>query len=616
MSNTKTQLFNNLFTPDIIKEYKDNKSLITSELLEAMRSFGNIGKKLALEILDFPKDDEQYYIDAFGNRCAFDGNRRLKKQFTKFNLSPIHKYEIEKCHSDIHYFKDNYIQIKTIYGINFPEMRTYQNEFLEVLDDDDNESVIGLMGRQSGKSVTTGIFLTHCYTFKNDLNMGIVSNRSAQAKEFLNTTKNMLLSLPIWMQSATMSWNKNSIESENVTRVMVDVPNSDSFTGFTMDVVVVDECSRISPNSWDDFADSIFPSQSGLAWKKNIIISTMRGLNHYYDLVQGARKKTNGYELYEVDWKVVPRYKSDGTLYTPEEFQKAIIEKHGLIYFEQNYANSAIGSSHTLINAIALKAMEVVEADDVRDGKLNIYKYPYKGGKYIMTVDASKDGIDNFSVQIIDITTFKFEQVASASLQIEYLLMPEFIFEWCELYNMPYLIIENNEGAGQSIADQMWQTYEYENLHFDKKTDSNSSNRAKSKKSYPGFRTTTKTRRQILQTLKLFIDNGNLSVVDKTTIDEFRRFILINNKYQADEGCHDDSVMALALAFAPFCNSKNFDDMKELLKQLYSDVESEEYTEGSFVEFLTIGDFDDGGDTYTENEITQEHYDDDYNLST
>jgi len=137
-----------LFTPEIIKQLKDDKDLITFELLETMRSFGNVGKKLAIEILDIKKDLEKYYLDAFGNRCAFDGNRRLKRQFTKFKLSQIHKDEIVRCHNDIKYFKDNYIQIKTKTGTNFPEMRVYQNEFLEVLDDDDNESVIGLMGRQ------------------------------------------------------------------------------------------------------------------------------------------------------------------------------------------------------------------------------------------------------------------------------------------------------------------------------------------------------------------------------------------------------------------------------------------------------------------------------------
>ena len=149
------------------------------------------------------------------------------------------------------------------------------------------------------------------------------------------------------------------------------------------------------------------------------------------------------------------------------------------------------------------------------------------------------------------------------------------------------MIIENNEGAGQSIADQMRNDYEYDNLHFDKTT-------ANKRKRYPGFRTTAKTRKQILQTLKLFVDNGRLKVHDRSTIQEFYRFILIRGKYQADDGAHDDMVMSLALAFVPFCDTNNFEDMREVIKSLYSNEVVE--NSHSFTDLLAIGSFDDGTD--------------------
>ena len=242
-----------------------------------------------------------------------------------------------------------------------------------------------------------------------------------------------------------------------------------------------------------------------------------------------------------------------------------------------------------------LKEFETKEPEEIRDGKLKIYHYPMPGHKYIMAVDAAKDGNDAFAVQIIDITDFKFIQVATAQLQIDYLLMPEYINDWCEYYNLPYLIIENNEGAGQSIADQMKNDYEYENLHYDKNETSNSTNLTKGRKKYPGFRTSQKSRKLILQTMKLFIENNNLVINDRATIKEFFTFILINNKYQADENCHDDMIMSLALIFAPFCNNKNFDDMKELIKNLYSaEPEGTETEKSSFTEYLNFGSFDDG----------------------
>jgi hypothetical protein len=266
-----------------------------------------------------------------------------------------------------------------------------------------------------------------------------------------------------------------------------------------------------------------------------------------------------------------------------------IVKKHGIIYFNQNYANEFLGSSYTLISAAKLGEMAPSEIQRIRDGKLNIYHEAEPGHKYIMSVDPAKDGTDAFAVQIVDITDFHFKQVATAQLQIDYLLMPEFIDEWGREYNNAYLIIENNEGAGQSIADQMFQTYEYENLHFDKDVGRNK------RKKYPGFRTTSKSRKQILQTLKLFIENDKLDVNDKKTINEFYQFILINSKFQADDGAHDDMIMSLALIFVPFCNTKNFEDMKALVKNLYDD-DLPDAEKVDFGELLTIGSFDDGAE--------------------
>jgi len=573
------------FTPEVVEHLRTHKDDITPELLDKLRSCGNEGKHLALEILDIDKDEEEFYVDAFSNKLSFNGNRRLKKEFSKLDLSPIHVHELRRCAEDLNYFKDNYVKIRTKTGVNFPDLRDYQNRVLGTILK--NESIVSLAPRQSGKSVTTGIYLSWKYNFSSGLNIGIVANKGSLAREFLSNVKNILIDLPIWMQQGTKIWNKGTIENENKMRILTDVPGSDAFRGFVCHILVVDEAAWINTNRWDEFTDSIFPSQSSLSWKKNILLSTANGQNHFCDIVEGALDdSSNGYTPANVDWREVPRFNKDGTRMSNEEFQDKIVKKHGVVHFNQNYGCEFLGSSYTLISSDGMKRMKTAQVEEVRDGKLRVYKHPEPGHKYIMSVDASKDGEDAFAVQVVDITDFKFEQVASADIQIDYLLMPEFLNEWCEWYNFPYLIIENNEGAGQSCADVMYQTYEYENLHFDKTQGK--------KKKYPGFRTTAKTRKQILLTMKLFIENSKLTVVDSRTIKEFQRFILINKKYQADNGAHDDMVMSLAMVFAPFCNMKNFEDMKKLVDNLYADEPNEQTL--SFSDLLTVGSFDSGTD--------------------
>ena len=231
-----------IFTKEHIKYFKNNKHEITQELLETLRAYGNEGKHIALEILDLEKDNEQYYLDAFGNRVSFNGNRRLKKAFTKLFLHPIHIEELEKCSNDVHYFKDNYVKIRTKSGVNFPELREYQNDFIELLSEDEEESIIGLMGRQSGKSISTSIYLSHLYCFDSEKNIGIVGNKGALAREFLSNVKNILIELPIWMQPGTKTWNKSFIEAENEMRVLTDVPSENAFRGFSVHCAVIDEC--------------------------------------------------------------------------------------------------------------------------------------------------------------------------------------------------------------------------------------------------------------------------------------------------------------------------------------------------------------------------------------
>lgn len=235
-------MLSKIFTRSIIDHLRQNKHEITPDLLGELRAHGNLGKQIALEILDIEKDAEQYYLDAFGNRMSFNGNRRLKKAFTKMKLHQIHISELERCANDIHYFKDNYVRIKTKSGVNFPELREYQNEFINSILPDDNEDNIGLMGRQSGKSISTAIYLSHKFNFGKDLNIGIVGNKGAQAREFLSNTKNIIIELPIWMQQGVNVWNKGSIENESKMRILTDVPNSDAFRGYTIAILVVDEC--------------------------------------------------------------------------------------------------------------------------------------------------------------------------------------------------------------------------------------------------------------------------------------------------------------------------------------------------------------------------------------
>ena len=615
---------NMILSNEQIELLKNNKNLITEELLDALRETKE-GKSVALQILDIPKDDEDYYLDAFGSRISFDGNRQIKPCYTKIQLSDIQIKEIQKCSEDIDYFKANYVQFKTKSGIGFPDHRKYQDDFIHALNDEHDQYIV-VFPRQAGKSATTAVWLTWLFLFKADISIGICANRGSTASDFLANVKNIFTLLPIWMQQGIKTWNVRRIEGENGTKILTDATSGDSFRGSSMNVIVVDECAYVRSSKWEAFSDGILPSQSALAWKKTIFISTPNGMNHFYDYYKNSKKRkvledlskeevekvktqekvlnvfknksgnynaeidkpSNDMELLTVDWKEVPRYDRNNNLIDPEVFKQQVIDRQGLQFFLQAYACEFLGSSHTLISGEVLKELEssTPERQMFVNGTtefVNIYNEAEEGHKYILSCDPAKDGRDYFALHVIDITKFPFKQVVCGKLQIDYLLMPEFIYELANTYNTAFTIIENNEGAGQSIADTLKRDFEYENLYFDR------DGKGDKFKKYPGFRTTPKSRNQLLETLKLLIENNKLEINDEDTIFELQRFVLLRKKFQAEDGFHDDLVMSLAIAFCLFNDINNFEDIKKVSESIYSDDSSVDFTD-----IMTIGCFDDG----------------------
>ena len=613
-----------ILSDEQIELLKNNKNLITEELLDALRETKE-GKSVALQILDIQKDDEDYYLDAFGSRISFDGNRQIKPCYTKIQLTDIQIKEIQKCSEDIDYFKANYVQFKTKSGIGFPDHRKYQDDFIHALNDEHDQYIV-VFPRQAGKSATTAVWLTWLFLFKADISIGICANRGSTASDFLANVKNIFTLLPIWMQQGIKTWNVRRIEGENGTKILTDATSGDSFRGSSMNVIVVDECAYVRSSKWEAFSDGILPSQSALAWKKTIFISTPNGMNHFYDYYKNSKKRkvledlskeevekvktqekvlnvfknksgnynaeidkpSNDMELLTVDWKEVPRYDRNNNLIDPEVFKQQVIDRQGLQFFLQAYACEFLGSSHTLISGEVLKELEssTPERQMFVNGTtefVNIYSEAEEGHKYILSCDPAKDGRDYFALHVIDITKFPFKQVVCGKLQIDYLLMPEFIYELANTYNTAFTIIENNEGAGQSIADTLKRDFEYENLYFDR------DGKGDKFKKYPGFRTTPKSRNQLLETLKLLIENNKLEINDEDTIFELQRFVLLRKKFQAEDGFHDDLVMSLAIAFCLFNDINNFEDIKKVSESIYSDDSSVEFTD-----IMTIGCFDDG----------------------
>ena len=109
-------------------------------------------------------------------------------------------------------------------------------------------------------------------------------------------------------------------------------------------------------------------------------------------------------------------------------------------------------------------------------------------------------------------------------------------------YNYAYIVVENN-GHGIHLHTPGERCYSnfYMETVVDKITDKETVKL--------GFTTTSKTKPLIIDQLRAANRDGELEINDKQTLREMLTYVVNDNgAMEAEHGCHDDTVMALALA--------------------------------------------------------------------
>src|SRR5207244_3390913 len=72
--------------------------------------------------------------------------------------------------------------------------------------------------------------------------------------------------------------------------------NPDALRGHYFDGVILDEFADVDPRVWSDVIRPTLSDRGGWA----AFAGTPRGRNHFYDLAERARKKENGWALWEL----------------------------------------------------------------------------------------------------------------------------------------------------------------------------------------------------------------------------------------------------------------------------------------------------------------------------
>jgi hypothetical protein len=419
-------------------------------------------------------------------------------------------------------------------------MYDFQEEIVNTIHND--RFTICKLPRQSGKSTTLVSYILHYVLFNSNMNVAILANKAATARDILGRLQLAYENLPKWLQQGVVSWNKGSVDLENGSRVVASSTSSSAVRGGSYNMIFLDEFAFVPTNVAEDFFSSVYPTISSGKSTKVIIVSTPNGMNLFYKLWVDAENKRNSYNIIDVHWSAIPgrddKWRTETIANTSEE------------QFRREFECEFLGSANTLIAPAKIKSMAFVNPITSNAG-LQVYEKPEQGHIYTLIADVSRGTSNDYSAFLVfDVTTVPYKIVAKyRDNEIKPMLFPNIIHDVAKAYNMAYTMVEVND-IGEQVASALQFDLEYENLIM-------ASMRGRAGqvvgggfsggKAQLGVRTTKAVKKMGCSNIKQIIETDKLIIQDYELINEFSTFILKGQSYEAEEGHCDDLAMCCVL---------------------------------------------------------------------
>ena len=512
------------------------------------------------------------------------GNPLLKKANTPIEFTEDQVIEFLKCKEDPVYFARNYIKIVSLdHGLVPFEMYPFQEKLIQNFHK--NRFNICKMPRQTGKSTTCVSYLLHYAVFNDNVNIAILANKASTARDLLGRLQLAYENLPKWMQQGIISWNKGSLELENGSKISSNSTSSSAVRGGSYNVIFLDEFAFIPNHIADDFFASVYPTISSGQSTKVIIVSTPRGMNHFYRMWHDAERGKNEYVPTDVHWSEVPgrdaAWKEQTIANTSEQ------------QFKVEFECEFLGSVNTLINPAKLRNL-VYEDPIKRNAGLDVYVNPQEEHNYLITVDVARGLGNDYSAFIVfDITNFPYKAVAKyRNNEIKPMLFPSIIHEVAKGYNDAWLLIEVND-IGDQVANILHFDLEYDNVlmcAMRGRAGQIVGSGFSGKKSQLGVRMTAAVKKLGCSNLKTLLEDDKLLTVDYDIISELTTFAQKHNSFEAEEGCNDDLAMCLVI-FSWLVAQDYFKEMtdNDVRKRIYEEQKNQIEQDMSPFGFISDG---------------------------
>ena len=486
--------------------------------------------------------------------------------------------------------KGNVIPLK----LNEPQLK-YYNVIKKLHGEKKPIRIIILKARQMGFSTETESIIFKNVVTNHNYNAGIVAHKEDSTTNLFNMSKRMLEYLPESIKPEQKKSNAKELVFNNEQGTGLDskikcmtaggkgIGRSDTFTALHLSELAIWEGNKQDTllgllQAVPNIPESIVVIEStanGFDYFKELWDKAVAGKNDFYPLFVGWNEleeykmnytgfqltqeeielqKLYNVSLEQLEWRRwciknncggdIDKFKQEYPIRPEEAFLST-----GKCYFNKQIIINRInelkdekpitqGSFSCFYDGIRIRGRKFKEEEK---GSIKIYKYPENNVPYVIGGDTAGEGSDYFTAHVINNITG--EQVAVLKQQYDEIEYVKQIYCLGMFYNKALLGPESNFST---YPIQKLVELNYPNIFIRKKEDTYSSKHAKSF----GFKTTSITRPLILGNLQEIVKDEIDKIVDIDTLREMLTFIVNKNgRAEAEDGYHDDLVMALAITY-------------------------------------------------------------------
>jgi hypothetical protein len=462
------------------------------------------------------------------------------------------KEEFLKCKTDAVYFISKYIKVSHPKRglVNFdlyPFQRTIIKEFFT------HRFNILRKFRQAGCTTLIAAYSLWLCMFNPYKTVAILSKGEAESTEIIDRIKLMHAELPAWLQPKIMEDNKHTFKLENKSVIKSKASGKQSGRSIPGSLLILDEAAFI------EHIDTIWAAAYPIISTGGSVIalSTVNGIgNWFHKMYTQAVNGENNFNAIDITWKEHPEYfRQKGyehlyelmAKYEPpvniDDWEKNTRANLSLKEWLQEYEANFLGTGETYIDGEILRELKSNANREYRikyNNRMRVWKDPQPYHEYVIACDPSIGRERDYSAfHVIDL--YNGEQVAEFySNRTPINEFAKIIVDEGRLYNTAYVLSERN-GIGNNLIYFLQESLEYENLVMDENREI-------------GMQITQKNREVLLADMEHNIRSNKVKINSERLVDELLTFVIDKdtNKIKADTNCHDDLIMAFAMAINTF----------------------------------------------------------------